>query len=140
VVLPVPGLPLLGAEGLLHHLGLAEQQLGVLGQVVDPHGAVGRDAQRALLVDRGAVGRVVVQREVVHGQEESGGGGGGQKVREAAVTSQVTWTGHMDGSHGRVTWTGHLMHDVIGRLLWLASGDVNGDPESDSLMLVHFTS
>lgn len=76
VVLPVPGLSLLGGEGVvaLGVFRLAKQQLSVLGHVVDPHGAVGCDAHNAPTVGRCPVGRVLVQRHEVQGQEESGGG------------------------------------------------------------------
>lgn len=72
---PVPGLSLLGAEGLaaLSVFRLAEQNLGVLGQVVDPHGAVGRHSVRPPLADGGALGRVLARRQMMHGQEESEG-------------------------------------------------------------------
>ena len=75
VVLPVPGLSLLRAEGLaaLGVFWLAKQDMGVLDQVVDPHGAIGCYTQRPLLVDGGVFGRVFCLRQVVHGQEEPGG-------------------------------------------------------------------
>lgn len=75
VVLPVPGLSLLRAEGLaaLGVFWLAKQDLGVLDQVVDPHGAIGCYTQRPLLVDGGVFRRVFRLRQVVHGQEEPGG-------------------------------------------------------------------
>lgn len=75
VVLPVPGLSLLWAEGLaaLDVFGLVQQDLCVLDQVVDPHGAIGCDAHHALLVDCRALFWVICERKVVHGQEESGG-------------------------------------------------------------------
>lgn len=74
LVLPIPGLSLLRTERLaaLDVFRLVEQDLGVLDQVVDPHGAVGGHTQRPLLVDGGAFGQVLSERQVVHGQEESG--------------------------------------------------------------------
>lgn len=66
---PVPGLPLLRAEGpaALSVLGLLQQDLGVLDHVVDPHGPVSCNPQHSLAAD----GRDLGQRQVVHGQQES---------------------------------------------------------------------
>lgn len=48
---------------------MVQQELRVLDQVVNPHGAVGRYAQDSLLIDSGAV---VAEKHAVQGQEESG--------------------------------------------------------------------
>lgn len=67
---PVPGLLLLGAEGLaaLHVLRLVEEQLGKLHQVVDPHGAVGRHSVWPPLAGGGGgtLGRKLGHWQVVH--------------------------------------------------------------------------
>lgn len=70
---PVPGLPLLGAEGLvgLDMLWLLKQGLSVLDQVVDPHGPVGCHPQHSLAGYRCTFTQVLGQRHVVHGQQES---------------------------------------------------------------------
>lgn len=74
---PVPGLPLLGAEGLaaLHMLWLAEEHLGELHQVVNPHGAVGRHSMWFPLASGGGggctLGHVLGHWQVMHGHEES---------------------------------------------------------------------
>lgn len=72
---PVPGLPLLGTEGLaaLHVLRLAEEHLGKLHQVVNPHGSVGRHSVWSLLAGGGGgiLGYMLGHWQVMHGHEES---------------------------------------------------------------------
>lgn len=71
---PVPGLPLLSAEGLaaLHVLRLAEEHLSELHQVVDPHGAVSRHSVWSPVASgSGALAHVFSHWQVMHGHEES---------------------------------------------------------------------
>lgn len=76
---PVPGLSLLGAEGLaaLNVLRLLEQDVGELDQVVDPHGPISCDPQHPFTAPRHPLG----QRQVLHGQQESGRRTGTRGVR-----------------------------------------------------------
>lgn len=71
---PVPGLSLLRAEGLaaLDVLWLVKQDLGVLDQVVDPHGPISCNPQHSLTASRRTFSQALGQRQVVHGQQESG--------------------------------------------------------------------
>lgn len=67
---PVPGPALLRAEGLaaLDVRWLAEQDLSVLDQAVDPRAPVRRHPQHSLTADRRPLGR----RQVVHGEQQPG--------------------------------------------------------------------